>query len=593
MRLYNVHPSVPAVAKNKSSPPSGFVPKQSDGFDEWKANNASRSLRPVRKSLAYERNAISHSPIAIRGQGTADSEWSSPTTITTETDKTQNTPPPTRGSPNQNIRRIREDDIFDTLPALRDLDDILKRARALSRQLDEDISDASSLTAISDLDVKDSIDAALVSDDYLVDWDDILPSPCFQDSLFTPFSAVEELHRSSNPSPGVPLDNAAPSRELMNCPTNPLNRQIIISNKQFSTKTWINETSSKVTANYAEVRANLRKVGGDKYSPTTVASETIGFASQGQIRAHKVTKHQLSQSPHTLAAERKGHDFHSVETENNRTLNEEFDGALTTMCPLDEALRSGQNVFRTSPTCRTPDTSNLSRRWTNVVDNSFLSDDSRKALFPSPLLSKGTNLEEQDEGQIPSHRGSEFTTHFATLHAGFQQLSADNRIQVDRSSSEVLAETAPAAQHDAQYSKYFRIIELGLPMGAVRNSTTMDADDSSVLDGDTATAVPIQTLKSDTVRRFRIDWEENHHAGSNTVWAIAKNDPDINIQMDQAEVERLFRSEMASHAPSTASRDHEQTAVKVIDTNRANNGGIALARIKIPYGDIARAIDNL
>ena len=83
-----------------------------------------------------------------------------------------------------NRKGSRDEDILDTLPALRALDEFLKRATGLNRARDEDVSDASSLTALSDLGTKESSDATLVSDDYLVDWDNILPSTGFQDALF-------------------------------------------------------------------------------------------------------------------------------------------------------------------------------------------------------------------------------------------------------------------------------------------------------------------------------------------------------------------------------------------------------------------------
>ena len=598
MRFYNVNPSVPAVAKYKTSPPSGFVPKQSDGFDEWKEHNVRRSLHPLQKSLAHEGHATLYRHVAIRRHITVDSEWSSQETATTATaDKTLYTPPPTQESSNQNIRRIRDEDILDTLPALRALDEFLKRATGLNRARDEDVSDASSLTALSDLGTKESSDATLVSDDYLVDWDNILPSTGFQDALFTRFGAVEELRRSSKPSAGVPLEKAVPFRELANCPTDQLNDKDM-SRKQFPTKSWVKETSSKVNANYAEVRANLRKVGGDKKSATT-APETSDFASQEAVLTHPLTDHQLGHAPRKLVPEREGHDFYTLETKNNPTLNMKFDGALTTTRQLNQALQSGQNVFGSSAACSTPDTSNLSSRWTNVVSNSFPTDDSRKTLLPFPSPPNATAFEEKDHGQVSIHRGPEFTKLFATLHAGIRQQSADNRIQVDGQNSEVPNAISPApslkknAQNDLQYEKYFRMIKTGLPMGADKNSMMMDGCDSSILDGDSNAALPIETLKSDTIRRFRVHWEENLHAGSNTVWAMAKDDPDANIHMDLEEVERLLRSELASNAPSTTSRHHEQTVVKVIDIKRANNGGIALARIRIPYGEIARAIDNL
>ncbi len=66
------------------------------------------------------------------------------------------------------------------------------------------------------------------------------------------------------------------------------------------------------------------------------------------------------------------------------------------------------------------------------------------------------------------------------------------------------------------------------------------------------------------------------------------------ITIDEQEFKALFQ---IKEIPRRRSMSKEnivvENAVKVIDPKRANNGGITLARIKMSYGDIATAINNM
>lgn len=601
MRLYNVHSSGSDITKNKASLPNEFLPKQFDEFDEWKATNVRWTRHPAQSSAAYEGDATLRRHVEIRSLVKRYSESTSPTTATADTaDKTQFTPPLTRVSPDGIVRTICEEDILDTLPALRDLDDILKRARALARKLEEDISDASSLSTMSDLDTKDSFDIDLASDDYLVEWDDIPPNLDVQDALFLPFRAAEELCSSC-----LPRGKTVPFRELVNCTAGNLHDQILKSSKESPAKAWTRDHTTNNTNDYVVVRANLRKVGEYKTLPTAESVVKSDCPSRGLVEWSQIeTTPQARQSPLRIVPEKQDHDYHPHDAKNSPTSALELGRALSLLRPMNQSPRLGQYVFRSSATSSTPDASNLTSRRKNAVDNSWFPDDSRKILFPSPADPGGWQMGRAQSplkgiAQVSIHDEPKPTKYSSTLDTGVQHHRVENRMQADRCDPQSLYGEMPAAQlvlnphDDSKYSKYVRMIKMGLPMGAVKNATTMDGFDPSVLDGDTTNTVPTQTLKSDTVRRFRIRWEAINNAGSKTVWTMAKDDPAVNIQLDEVEVERLFRSDLSSHPPLLTTRDHEQATVKVIDPKRANNGGIALARIQISYSDIARAIDHL
>ena len=157
---------------------------------------------------------------------------------------------------------------------------------------------------------------------------------------------------------------------------------------------------------------------------------------------------------------------------------------------------------------------------------------------------------------------------------------------------------------DPALAKYARMLKVGLPPSAVKNAMRRDGVDPSILDG--GTTVPQQGISlgaatpevaKDPYRRFRLHWETHSNVRSNTFWAMVSRDQEwlSEVQVDEEEIETLFRTQKKAAVTSevaVTSRSNGDSAVRVIDPKRANNGGIALARIKLSYHDIARAIDS-
>jgi hypothetical protein len=68
------------------------------------------------------------------------------------------------------------------------------------------------------------------------------------------------------------------------------------------------------------------------------------------------------------------------------------------------------------------------------------------------------------------------------------------------------------------------------------------------------------------------------------------------MEVDDIEMKELFcceKSQATTRIVASANMTRENTTIKVVDSKRANNGGITLARIRISYSEIARAVDNL
>jgi hypothetical protein len=158
-----------------------------------------------------------------------------------------------------------------------------------------------------------------------------------------------------------------------------------------------------------------------------------------------------------------------------------------------------------------------------------------------------------------------------------------------------------AASSKDNLSKYTKMINMGIPIGAVHNAMLRDGLDPSTLNKGsfqpihTRHQVQKTTGSTPKFRRTRLHWEAHGGVRSNTVWGMVKRDPDVAaLKYDEDEFEHLFRSKTASRSVRyNASSSSNAGGVKVIDPKRANNGGIILARIKLSHNEIARAVDTL
>ena len=179
-------------------------------------------------------------------------------------------------------------------------------------------------------------------------------------------------------------------------------------------------------------------------------------------------------------------------------------------------------------------------------------------------------------------------------------MDGDHRKSADSSDSDV------PLKEDPKYAKYFKMLKMGLPMGAVKNAMERDGENPSVIDGDhnlpaassnskqkgSKSSTP---LPKDKYRRTRLHWDTLRQVRSTSVWAQINQDPDVEqIEIDENEFAELFQSELGSRdITKDTDSSKKRNAVKVIDPKRANNGGIILARLKITYEEMAVAIDRI
>lgn len=158
-------------------------------------------------------------------------------------------------------------------------------------------------------------------------------------------------------------------------------------------------------------------------------------------------------------------------------------------------------------------------------------------------------------------------------------------------------------KEDPRFQKYFKMLKIGLPIGAVKNAMERDGEDPSILDGDHNAPVEIkkqvdsandENVPKDMFRRTRVHWNTIGEVKSTSVWALVNQDQDVkDIEIDESEFAELFQAELGQTAIPESDNSKNRNAVKVIDPKRANNGGIVLARLKITYEEMAGAIDSI
>ncbi|KAL3671183.1 hypothetical protein V7S43_004364 [Phytophthora oleae] len=166
-------------------------------------------------------------------------------------------------------------------------------------------------------------------------------------------------------------------------------------------------------------------------------------------------------------------------------------------------------------------------------------------------------------------------------------------------------------QDDPVYSKYFKMLKMGLPEGAVKQKMATENVDVRALElgpdatvsqlspgGDTKTAKKTAMSKPKRARK-KLHWQpisEDRLSNLNqqTIWE--DEDDDVEFDMDMDELEALFfANQNTGSGKKNSSRGQSKAlkrkqAVTLIDGKRAMNAAISLARVKLSYSEIAEAV---
>ncbi|CAK4068058.1 unnamed protein product [Aphanomyces euteiches] len=165
--------------------------------------------------------------------------------------------------------------------------------------------------------------------------------------------------------------------------------------------------------------------------------------------------------------------------------------------------------------------------------------------------------------------------------------------------SDLTKEAQVMLKDDPTYSKYFKMLKMNIPEGAVRQKMLEHGVNPRALDlgpegfvSQLTGASPPKPTKKKVVRRKKLFWqpipEDRLKRSSTSIW----EDRDHNIQLDMDEIEALFFKETTTAKKPAAKPLNRKQAVTLVDGKRAMNAAIALARIKLSYEEVASAIQT-
>ncbi len=243
----------------------------------------------------------------------------------------------------------------------------------------------------------------------------------------------------------------------------------------------------------------------------------------------------------------------------------------------------------------------------------------------------------QSADDIPLNQDTEFIKYFKMLKMGLPVGAVKNALQRDgkdpsimdldpnkslksqtgSSETEEEKDTGPPLNEDPEYEKYFKMLKMGLPVGAVKNALQRDGKDPSIMDLDPNKSLMFQTKpkknpkkavvmkkieKKPKVRRKKIYWNaiDNSKVKEDSLWGQIQGMVDMKkLEYDPSEFESLFTetldpSQRKKETTTTNSNATKQKkSVQVIEGKRGMNGGIILARLKINFDDLAKIIDHM
>ncbi|KAL7489856.1 hypothetical protein ACHAW6_015582 [Cyclotella cf. meneghiniana] len=253
-----------------------------------------------------------------------------------------------------------------------------------------------------------------------------------------------------------------------------------------------------------------------------------------------------------------------------------------------------------------------------------------------PDKSVASQLKKQEDDGPPLKDDPKYQKYFKMLKMGLPLGAVKNALQRDgldptimdldhdkslasqQNEEEKLVDNGPKLKDDPKYQKYFKMLKMGLPIGAVKNALQRDGLNPEIMDLDPEKSEEYQkavasrkklTLKKASakepkkpkVRRKKIYWRpiEESKIDDNSLWSMIKGSFDFDsLKFDQDEFESLFtdtsnpedKKKIVSEKTSTSK---QKKSVQVIDAKRGMNGGIILARLKIDFPVLAEMVNNM
>jgi hypothetical protein len=174
----------------------------------------------------------------------------------------------------------------------------------------------------------------------------------------------------------------------------------------------------------------------------------------------------------------------------------------------------------------------------------------------------------------------------------------------------------PPLKDDPEYMKFFTMLKMGIPVGAVQNALKKEGKDPEIINMDPERPLSSQSKseKSEAsqpkkkpnepkVARKRLHWNkiDESKLDASSFWNQAKDQSLqlVGLDIDNEEFANLFTSPINKEAapqketnPDTKKNSSKQK-VQLIDSRRRMNGSILLAKFKVDYNVLAKQVNNM
>mmetsp|Transcript_9298 Transcript_9298/g.18757 ORF Transcript_9298/g.18757 Transcript_9298/m.18757 type:complete len:1807 (+) Transcript_9298:262-5682(+) len=175
----------------------------------------------------------------------------------------------------------------------------------------------------------------------------------------------------------------------------------------------------------------------------------------------------------------------------------------------------------------------------------------------------------------------------------------------------------PPLQEDPEYMKFFKMLKMGIPVGAVQNALKKEGKDPEIINMDPARPLSAQSKSKKTevsqpkkeklnppkVARKRLHWNkiDESKLDASSFWNQAKDQSLqlVGLDIDNDEFANLFTAPINNEAAPKkatkpdAKKNSSKQKVQLIDSRRRMNGSILLAKFKVDYNVLAKQVNTM
>ena len=238
--------------------------------------------------------------------------------------------------------------------------------------------------------------------------------------------------------------------------------------------------------------------------------------------------------------------------------------------------------------------------------------------------------DEKDDGP-PLKDDPEYTKFFKMLKMGIPIGAVQNALKKEGKDIEIVnmdpeksyksqvkgndEDAGPPLKDDPEYTKFFNMLKMGIPMGAVQNALKKEGKDVNIINMDPEKPLSAQQSKpkeakkpvkpkAPKVARKRLHWNkiDESKLHEKSFWNQAKGEPSLQLKgldIDNEEFTSLFTASVNKSAAqkkdpaADTKKPAKNQKVQLIDGRRRMNGSILLTKFKVDYKVLAKQVDAM